>query len=472
MNYRLIKISITLGLALLLGIGLLNMSACDPCHSCGGGTPTPTHTHKPTPTPTQAPNACLPSSSIGVLVQDTNVTAYVPQSDWEEDGTTGIAVVPIETSTGIAGKATGPAAAPSPSLITTPNFVNSCSSNSTTGLSVCVANNTDVYLLKGTSLGQTLTSGATGSQSFTGGDCENCGVVIDSTTNKALITMGLSAGDRTAGEIGLGGPGGFQFLDLEGTPTFESPIGAGTFTSEDVSIDPVRHLILSPVEGGFNSMSPNYQIVDVSLGTTSPVIYNQTLTDPIGDGDLDSAAEDCTTGIAIATDEFTGQLFLADLTQANFISGSPGTWSSTGQQFEEFPEFEEEFPGLSAGTCGAAVAPGTHLAIITGEFGGNIEGVVQLPSTSGHHTPAAADYVQFTMPTLPDESEWDQGFDPHPVTAYVSPNTGKSYAVLGNEEFSYLAVVDLQAVLNAPRSATHVASDPLPDGVVTYIPQQ
>ena len=125
-------------------------------------TPTPTATHGPTPTPTPrrtptlAPNACLPSSSIGVLVQSTNVTAYAPKGTWAVlEPVTGISVVPIETSAGI-GKG-GP-----PTTIATPGTTNSCSSNSLTAETVCVANDTDVYLITGSTLNSTLTSGATG----------------------------------------------------------------------------------------------------------------------------------------------------------------------------------------------------------------------------------------------------------------------------------------------------------------------
>src|SRR5262249_39427578 len=118
-------------------------------------TRSPTATATPAATPTLPPEACLPSSSIGVLVQGTNAIAYAPQGNWRGGvcgslpGSKAVAVVPVETSAGIGtgGK---------PSLITTPQFVNSCSSNSTSGQTVCVANNTDVYLIKGTTLSTTL----------------------------------------------------------------------------------------------------------------------------------------------------------------------------------------------------------------------------------------------------------------------------------------------------------------------------
>ncbi len=370
-------------------------------------------------------------------MQGTNATAYVPLGDWE-GATTGIEVVPIETSSGIG---TGAA----PTRVSTPNVVNSCSANSTTGVAVCVANNTDVYLINGTTLTSTLTSGATSSQGFSGGTCQNCGVVVDSTTNRALITIGLATG----------GPGGFQFLDLGSTPpAFETPIPAGDSTSEDVSIDPDRKLILSPNENS------NYQIVNISSATAA--IFNNTIS-PFAL--FDSAAEDCTTGIALATDEGTGDLFIADLTQAKFTPGTPGTWTGPSQ-LQNFPEFES----FSAGTDGIAVAPGTHIGVVTGEFGGNVEGVIQLPSTSGTGTPAVSDWVAFTVPNDPSGAQWNQGFDPHTVTAYVSPNSKKALAVLGNNNNTFLAIVDLAGMLSAPRTG-HVVNNPLPAGLITFVAQ-
>ncbi len=150
----------------------LEMTGCDPCSSCSSSKPTPSST------PTAAPNACLPSSSVAVLVQGKNATAYLPQGSWE-GGTAAVNVVPIETSSGIG---TGG----SPTAVTTGNVPNSCSSNSTTGETVCAANNTDVYLINGTTLTSTLTSAASADESFSGGSCENCGVVVESATNKAL----------------------------------------------------------------------------------------------------------------------------------------------------------------------------------------------------------------------------------------------------------------------------------------------
>jgi len=400
---------------------------------------TPTQTATPTPTPATAANACLPSASVSVLVQGTNATCYVATGRWTMGtpiGVTGVSVVPIETSAGIGTGAR-------PLSIATANTVNSCASSSTTGQTVCVANNSDVYLIAGSTLQSTLQSSAMGFQFFSGGLCENCGVVIDSSVNKALISIAVATG----------GPGGYQFLDLGATPVFETPTSAGANTSEGVSIDPTRHFVLSPNEQG------NYQILDTSA--SPPGLFNNNVT---GTPMFDSAAEDCTTGIALATREFTDTLFIADLTQATFTQGMPGTWTDTASQLQAFPEFSS----FSSGTSGVAVAPGTHLAVVTGEFGGNVEGVIQLPASSGNGIPAVVDWVAFTMPNDPSGAPWADGFDPHTVTAYVSPNSGKAFGVMGNGSTTFLAIVDLQGLLSAPRTG-HVVNSPLPPGVVTFV---
>src|SRR6266851_9404669 len=157
------------------------------------------------PPPPPPPGSCQPSSSLSVLVQGTNVTSYVPKGRWSFGGATGVSVVNVEGT------------AVTPTLIPTASVTNSCASNPLSGQTVCTADNTDVYLLSGTTLGSTLTSGGSSSIGFSGGACTNCGVAMDATHNKALIGLSIAS------------MGGFQFLNLS-TSTFEpavtSPSGA------------------------------------------------------------------------------------------------------------------------------------------------------------------------------------------------------------------------------------------------------
>jgi hypothetical protein len=369
--------------------------------------------------------ACVPTSSLGV-VAGTNVNAYVPNGYWEGSNS-GVELVPIE------GSAT-------PAVIATPGAVNSCAANSVTGEVVCTENTTNVDIINGSTLTTTLTSGSNYLTSFTGGSCNNCGVGINAANNTAVIAGGFYNGSSGSGQ-------GVQVLNLA-TNTFNTPSYMNADVSEDISIDSSRNLILSPGEDG------SYQLLQIGAGNTLTEYDNYI--DGSGLGyDLDSAAEDCTTGIGLSADEFTENIYITDLTQATFTPGSPvGTWSAPGQFIN--------LPGTSfdAGSSGLSTAPGTnHQAVVTGEFGGSSYAILQLPATSGTGIPTLVDWAYVSgMPSTPDGTGFSAGFDPHTVTAYTSPTSSKSFAVFADYAVfpghpGWLGVVDMACVLALPRSA-------------------
>jgi Metallo-peptidase family M12B Reprolysin-like len=405
--------------------------------------------------------SCKPSGALATLIQNRNagsgsVTAYVPNGSWSTTNT-GVQVLQIEPAT-------------SPALlaaIPTTDVINSCASNSVTGQTICTANNANVYLLSGTRVAQSVSSGATGTAQFSGGFCQNCGVAINQTTNTAAITMGLSS---AASGTGL------QFLDL-GTGNFATPVPAVNQIAEGIVWDAGRNLLLSPSELNLNiGNSGIFDLFDTSALPSVPE-YANTVSEGGGNVELDSAAEDCTTGIALATNELQKKLYIADLTQLQKTTGAPtGTWSvGTAQNFPVLAGVSDNSPPVT----GIAVAPGSHLAVVASEFGGNQFSILQLPATSGMGTPALVDQVAAGLPLTPDGVPWSQGFDPHAVTAYVSPNDGKAYAVLANAPFcsstssylapSFLAVIDMAGVLAAPRTGNNVNYDLVGNGIVRYV---
>lgn len=387
------------------------------------------------------PGSCSPSSSLMVLTKGTNVISYVPKGNWSSQASdTGISVVNVEGSS------------ITPTKVPTPSAVNSCAANPLTGVAVCTANDDEVYVLKGTSLVTSLTSQGTSTIGFSGGYCTNCGVAIDAIHNRAVI--GLSD---------AGSPG-FEFLDL-GTDSFgsvfASPSGA---ISEDPLIDPIRSILLSPAENG------DFEIADVS-NPESPVFYENAT----GGGELDSGAEDCSTGIALAPAEFSdpSSLFVADLTQVRFSSASSGSTAGTWTAPSQNQSLGES--SLSAGPTGIAVAQGTHTGVVTGEFGGNALTALALPTSSGSGTPAIREWVTCSIPNTPDGNSWIEGDDPHTVAAYESPSNGDAIGLFGNEGATWLARVDLSKLLNpavVPRDAAGeaCASGTLPSSVVSFIP--
>jgi len=360
--------------------------------------------------------SCVPTSSIAVTV-GTNVLAYVPFGYWESS-TTGIEEVVLEGTGTVQNFATTGA-------------VNSCASNSVTGEVVCSENTANVDLINGNTL-TTITSGSNTYKGFSGGSCENCGVAINASNNTAVIGMGVNGGSSGSG---------VQVLNLANN-TFNAPFPMTYDVSENISLDSGRNLILSPGEDYV------YDLIQVGSGGAMTEYANS-----LGDGGyyLDSAAEDCLTGIALSADEFTDAIYITDLTQAVYTAGTPGSWTAPGQ----FYNLNDA--GYAAGTSGISSAPGTnHLAVVTGEFGGSSYSILQLPSTSGSGTPTLADHAYVgSMPNTPDGEAFEAGFDPHTLTAYTSPNNNKSYAVFADFVFGYpdyLGVVDMACVLALPRN--------------------
>jgi hypothetical protein len=385
------------------------------------------------------PGSCEGSGSISALVAGKNVISYVPKGSWGS-GATGIDVVNVEGSS------------ITNTVIPTADVINSCASNSVTGQTVCTANNNHVYVLKGAgldpSVSNPLVDGGSGTISFSGGTATTTGVSMDATDNKALI--GLS----------VGGVAGFQFLDLA-TNTFEPAFttkNPGGEISEDPLIDPVHHLVVSASENN------NYELVNVST-STSPQFYEHSV--PPISGELDSSAEDCSTGIIFAPAEFSSpsQVEIADITgsHAVFTPGTPGSWTA--------PEQVQTLTGsnLTAGPSGSAVAQGTHTGVVAGEFGGDGLTALALPTTSGTGaTPAISNWV-----SCETGNGFSMGLDPHTLAAYQSPNGGDAIALMVNSGATEMVRVDLTDMLNpsvVPATGNVCSSGTLPASAETFIP--
>jgi hypothetical protein len=135
-----------------------------------------------------------------------------------------------------------------------------------------------------------------------------------------------------------------------------------------------------------------------------------------------------------------------------------------------------------------AVASGAHEALVEQEFSDQFFGAIKLPATSGSGTPAAVDWVGASMPNDPSGTIWVNPLDPHGLTAafadYAVTSTGittgtpRGFGLLMNDARTYVAVIDLDALLAAPRVATtgpgsHTISptfDLLANNVVSFVP--
>lgn len=364
-----------------------------------------------------AAQVCTQGNALTVQITGSNAVAYLPNGAWDV-GATGIRVVTLEGSG-------------SPTSIATAGVVDSCASNPTTQQTVCTATDSDVYLISGTTLTNTLQSNGTGTVYFSGGPCGNCAVAINTSDNVAYIEEAYS--DSEVSNVPA-----LQSLDLS-TNKFGKPLQLINGLSESILVDPVRNVLLSATEDS------SYDIIKLN-GRNNPSKEYGNFSES---AEYDSSGEDCTTGFIIGSDEFTSNLFLADISSVKFHNGTM-IWSDNKQSLDNFPEFEL----LSAGTTGISVAPGTHYAVLSGEFGGDVTGFLQLPDSVSFKKAALKDFVAAYMPNDPNGYVFQNGYDPHSVTSYTSPNNGRAYAVLADwadGSPDYLAVVDIAALMAAPR---------------------
>jgi hypothetical protein len=442
---------------------------------------------------------CQASNSLSVLVRGKNVTAYVPKGSWiwDQPKTPGIPPTNRIAVVNIEGKSI------TPQLITTPNTPNSCASNSRTGETVCTANNNDVYLISGTTLQSTLTSGGSGQAVFSEGNCTNCGVTMDPVHNKALIGLSDSANRAS----------GFQSLDLR-THKFETPKpidsqapntdgSGGGQISVGIVIDPIRNIILSPNEhsnyeivklakkhndkngadnqnnetnddgnnngdnngdqnndnGGHNGDhndnegNHNDNNGDNNTGRTQPAFFENTSPGFLSYG---SGGGDCTTGIVLGSlmdpnPSDPSKIYIADLSHAKATPGSPaGQWTAPSQ----IQTLSESF--LSLGANGIAIEQDSGIGIVTGEFGAftNINAdritAIALPK-DGDDDGDAPEIIDWMTCRL--GRGFSVGFAPHTVAAYKSPRNGHAIALVADWDpvkmsVTTVAVIDLTKMLD------------------------
>ena len=392
------------------------------------------------------PNNCQQSSALSLLVKGKNVTAFVANGDWDnrsED--TGVYITNVE------GTGTN-------SFVDTPAAVNSCATDPSNGKTVCTSNGTDVYFIENGALTNTLTDAGTDTVEFSGGQCTTCNVAIDVMHHFALLGLALGGGDS-----------GFQGLFLKNETLTGNTLLTGDPTppiSESFEVDSARQLLLSASEDS------QYQVV--RRIATSPQVFNFAEAESmLSESELDSASEDCTDAVGLGTVEYQGALFLSNLRVAKYDTSS-GTWDAPSQVFS-MPELAEPSDGglFTFGTTSIATAPRKHLGILGQEYTYNNHfAVFRLQDNPGNQAPTIVDYAVATIPQDPNSNNWAYTYDPHGIAAYMSPAGDKATGLLLNRSRTFLLSVDLQALLNAPRTDTHIV-DPSFDlqgnGVISFI---
>ena len=403
------------------------------------------------------------SNAPSILIEGSTVSVYVPEAsdDSLRSGAVLKVIEPIPTPPGTLPKTT---------LYHT-GYVGTCAADPDSGIAVCSGLfGTSKEIIGSNSIRSVplrpvrpIRTHITKRIHFSGGDCANCGVVIDDDLG-GVPTAIISTSKG--------------YLPVQLAPIAIQPIVGtnGEAISGQFGYDPIDHLILSPNYAilnlkHFNSGTPHYQIINATDGAAFDLADNNTFFNANGtcittgggttqrDSLPDSGAYDVATGIAYGTfrspSDCTGansveDIALFDLTQATFNSAD-GTWSDSGKQIETL----SEMTNLTNGITGIAIVPGQSIAIVADrheKFGGEGGfGALSLPTSSGAGVPAMVDWVQAEMPTDPSGKAWAMSNEPNGLTAYVSPNDGKGYGVIVNRSRTYAAVVDVAGLLAAAR---------------------
>jgi hypothetical protein len=421
------------------------------------------------------------ANAPGVAISGTNVTALVPFGS-DDTSVAGAASVPIESASGSL-----------PALVSiNTDRVNSCAQFANNGAAICSGQPGTVDFLTSDATSSTVVSEGLSMPGIVNedGSCAGCGIAADD-----FLGTGI-----------LASSGGYQLANPLNDSVGAPIAGNGEPVAVDFGYDPIGHRILSAnyqlttnvitpstpphfeIFNLFRSSREIFELLNDSAFFTPP---GRTCTGTAtSNRDIlpDTTAIDTSTNIAYVTFHSPPQCFtkpiedvaLFDLSQATFTTtGAVGGWTTPGKQIQTLTNL------TLGGITAISVVSGAHLAIISGQFSSNLLGALQLPATSGSGQPAIADWVQVQMPNDPSGNPWLDWHAPSGLGSYTSPNNGRAYGVMMNFGKNssgnpigptYLAIVDLQALLNAPRDSTkHVVTTSVnltASGIVRFVAVQ
>jgi hypothetical protein len=270
------------------------------------------------------------------------------------------------------------------------------------------------------------------------GSCVVCALLYDPADDRMILATA----------------GGYALFDHNGSHALGKTIAA--LPSENFGYDPTRNRVFSPRYG--NGAGPSLDLVDVARGKVYALDAPPPLAEP------DHGAVDVQTDIAIATEEAGAVVYLVDLSSASVDAPAAGSFQAP----QAAVWLSSSTPGRLSGV---AVEPGSHLAFLAADVGVTMA-VARLPTSRGDPL-AVGDYVVTVVPATPSGSPWYGAGDPHGIAVFTLPGSAKPYGLLMNDSRRWLAVVDMEALLQAPRSPTDpngvaAGHDLVATGVVTF----
>ncbi|HUO06663.1 MAG TPA: hypothetical protein VMU16_15825 [Candidatus Binataceae bacterium] len=443
MKFRVVKAGATLALALLMGVLLMNMSACDPCSSCGGGTRTAT------PTKTPPPSACSGQGLMGI--DPVHNIGYAPLIATDSSGNAQVAVIDLSVGAANPILKTISLTGAQEAVASTYDSVNQQILVEAFAFDVGTAGVTDV------APGVNIFVIATSSQSVTsvvpasGLSAGRGGVVDDPNNNRAFV----------AGESDIG------ILDTSQSP----PAWSSTSIVETVCSDSLAFNLNTGIL--FISCDGDNDIIDTTTLPLVPQALEQT-------GEIDDGvAFDVTTNIAVLSPEFEDNAHVYNFNSLD-TTVTPATADillipglGTGEVFGEGPG------GEAVANCT------THQAITAGEDDQNFK-LIQMPSKpvsastplnnngqpgSGTSPDAASAYeiAAAVTPLGPSEQQLFIQGDPNGIT--IDPEHNFFYALATDgEENQFLIRIDLTTPTPPLGGNPNGPTTWVPAGATTVIP--
>ena len=412
------------------------------------------------------------SNALAVFTNTTgNVYAYVPTA-------TGLSSVLVATPGGLASSTRqrlsipapiGISPAPSACTINAPDSLLACISFTSPVITNFQINNNGSL----TQLPSVTTDAPLSGVSNSGGTCVICGIEYDDADDAYIIATG----------------NGYEVYTSPTEPVYNQH-GWTIFgnVAENFGYNPVTNTIMSPVYATIDATGLTY------INVTGKKAY-VTSSQPMGLFEPDAGAFDSSTNIAAITEEIANQvpantnyLFLENMSSAQLNVPSTGLFTTTQASVLLSSSL---FGRASSTTCdsavtGIAIDPASHLGFVSSEFCGQSNGspdgsvtpvgVIALP-TSSLAPLSISRQIYLNMPPLPDGTLWNDAGDPHAVAAMQIQGLCSPCGITYNAESTWLAIIDMNALLTAPRSSIDpnlalIPQSPPYGNVVTYVKAQ
>jgi len=407
------------------------------------------------------------SGGIGLINTGTEIIAFLP---------TGTGVVPVVVeSTGA-----NPQANVIRNIKSTPQLIKSQAANVTFNLDSCSIDGTKLVCIGYTtskvavfdiktylktfnvsdiSTISECNLNVTNRSNFSGGACFNCGVAVDPGDNRFVVSS--DDGYRVVG-YGVNGDGSCKVQSHYEIPINEN-FGFDSIHNKIIAAEYNNTAIFTKKDGSTINTSLALRIVNID--TNEIFTWDKTVTCedlvapsvPCNWVETDAVAIDVLTGIVVFAEEDRHLFVTIDTGQAVFDTNTK-TFTAP-HEVVNLDNIVNRMPGATIESIG-------HYLFGEAEFSKSLT-VIELPKTKGnggvYPSPFSWNYNSGNIPdndvcdAVPGDgtaSPWANPGDPHGLAVTVSNANGKSIGIIRSnpDKFNCIAVVDLEAFLNAPKA--------------------